>query len=82
MSSKYERTITFKITNGGYVVRVDNETTSDMAIRVTGVPHDVRDSTVATKINRVVILPMVGPWTIPWERLAPVKQGDILRDCK
>lgn len=80
--SRKHRVVTLKIVEGGYVVRVDDATTSDLAIRVTGVPADVRDSAVATKVNKVVLLPMCGPWVVAWERLADAVQGAILRDCK
>lgn len=80
--SRKHRVVTLKIVEGGYVVRVDDATTSDLAIRVTGVPADVRDSAVATKVNKVVLLPMGGPWVVAWERLADAVQGAILRDCK
>lgn len=80
--SRKNRVVTLKIVEGGYVTRADDATTSDLAIRVTGVPSDVLDSTVATKINRVVLLPMGGPWVVAWERLADAVQGAILRDCK
>ena len=80
--SRKNRVVTLKIIEGGYVVRVDDATTSDLAIRVTGVPADVRDRAVATKVNGVVLLPMGGPWIVAWERLSDARQGSILRDCK
>lgn len=80
--SRKNRVVTLKIVEGGYVARCNDATTSDLAIRVTGVPADVRDSAVATKINGVVLLPVGGPWIVRWERLADARQGSILRDCK
>lgn len=80
--SRKNRLVTLKIIEGGYVVRCHDQTTSDLAIRVTGVPAGVRDSDVATKINGVVLLPVAGPWVVAWERLADARQGSILRGCK
>lgn len=80
--SRRNRVVTLKITEGGYVARADDASTSDLAIRVTNVPADVPDHRVATAVNKVLLLPVGGPWVVAWERLADAQQGAILRDCK
>ena len=80
--SKSSRAVTFKITAGGGLVRCATEATSDLAIRVTGVPDDVRDAAVMVAVRKVVLLPTGGPWMVPWDRLVDARQGSILRDCR
>lgn len=80
--SKRARTVTLKIVSGGGVVRCDDATTSDLAIRVTQVPGVVPDHRVAMQVRKVVLLPVGGPWVVAWERLADARQGSILRGCK
>lgn len=80
--SKRARIVALKIVAGGGVVRCDDATTSNLAIRVTQVPADVPDHRVATQVRKVVLLPVGGPWVVAWERLADARQGSILRDCK
>lgn len=80
--SRRNRVVTLKIVSGGVLVRCDNDSTSDLAIRVTAVPSDVPDHRVATQLRKVVLLPVGGPWLVRWERLADARQGSVLRDCK
>lgn len=80
--SRKNRTVTYKIVDGGGLARCSDETQSDLAIRVTGVPSDVRDATVMVRLHKVVLLPTGGPWLVRWERLADARQGSVLRDCK
>lgn len=51
--SRKNRTVTYKIVEGGGLCRCPDETTSDLAIRVTGVPADVRDATATTSGSRI-----------------------------
>jgi len=80
--SRRNRTVTYKIVTGGGLARCQDDTDSDLAIRVTGVPADVRDAAVMVALHKVVLLPVGGPWLVRWERLADARQGAILRDCK
>lgn len=80
--SKPTRVVTYKITPGGELTRCQEGTTSDLAIRVTGVPQDVRDAAVMVQLHKVILLPTAGPWLVRWDALAAAVQGAILRDCK
>lgn len=80
--SKLTRTVTLKITRGGGLVRCQNATTSDLAVRVERVPLSVSDARVAVQLRKVVLLPPGGPWAVSWSRLADAVQGSVLRDCK
>jgi len=80
--SRKSRTVTFKIVEGGGLARCDNASTSDLAIRVTGVPADVADVKAMIQLKKVILLPTRGPWVVTWERLADAPQGAILRNCQ
>lgn len=80
--SKKLRTVTYKIVSGGGLARCQDGTASEIAIRVTGVPDNVRDTHVMIQLHKVVLLPPGGPWLVRWERLADAVQGSVLRDCK
>ncbi len=80
--SKRHRVVTYKIVEGGGLARCSDGSTSDLAIRVTGVPDNVRDAAVMVALHKVVLLPPCGPWLVRWDRLADAQQGSILRDCK
>lgn len=77
-----QRVVTYKIVEGGGLARCSEDTTSDLAIRVTGVPANVRDAAVMVQLHKAVLLPTGGPWIVRWERLSDAPQGAILRDCK
>lgn len=80
--SRHNRTVTLKIVAGGSLVRCQDRTESDLAIRVVGVPKGVPDHRVMAQVHKVVLLPTGGPWLVRWENLADAPQGAILRGCK
>lgn len=78
--SRHNRTVAFKVAEGGRLVRVSDASTSDLVIRVTGVPASVQDHAVALKLSQICWRPMRGPWRVAWERVADAPKGAMLSD--
>ena len=79
--SKRNRTVALKIGSGGHYTHSSKYSTSDLITLVRDVPASVATADVLLRLNKVVLLPMTGPWTIAWERLADAAPGSVLRDA-
>jgi hypothetical protein len=77
--SKQTRTVALKIATDGTYVQVVPNNTSDLVTLVTSVPASVATTAVVQRLNTMTLLPMTGPWTISWDRLAGAELYSILK---
>ena len=81
------RTVALKIQDGGGLAAVSPQSTSDLTIKITGVPQSVSTADVAIKLRKISLLrrsdeggwTIVGPFTLAWEMVADAPDGAILR---
>ena len=85
--SRHMRTVAFKIQEGGGLAAASEYSTSDLTIKVTAVPQSVTTADVLIKLRKISLLrksaeghwTIMGPFSVPWERVEAAKDGAILR---
>ena len=81
------RTVAFKIQDGGGLAAVSEHSTSDLTIKITGVPQSIATADVMLKLRGISLLrwssaghwTIMGPFSFEWERIADATQGSILK---
>ena len=85
--SRRLRTVALKIQEGGRLAAVSEHSTSDLTIKVTGVPVTVTPSDVIIKLSKLSLLrrteaglwTIMGPFDVAWERISDAAIGSILK---